>query len=115
MLGHVLADAGQLTKFLGILANVFDALVQAVKELGHFFVAAIAPDDGAVNLEQLRCLAQNSGDFFVFHFFPIGRINRLWSANVNWPSEHSSPAQYLSALVRATLADRKTSARRAGA
>src|ERR1700735_1410593 len=66
--GHVFADAGQLAELLGVLANVLDALVQAVEEFSDFFVAAIAADNGAIDFEQLRGLTQDSGDFFVFHF-----------------------------------------------
>ena len=67
VLGHVFADARELAEFLGVLADVLNAFVQAVEKLGHFFVAAVAADDGAVDFEQLRRLTQNSGDFFVFH------------------------------------------------
>ncbi len=67
VLGHAVADAGQLFEFLVVLGEIFDALVDAVQQLGHFLVAAIAADDGAVDFEQLRRLAQDSGDLAVFH------------------------------------------------
>ncbi len=67
MLGHAVADAGQLFQLFGVFGEVLDALVNAVEQFGDFFVAAIAADDRAVDFEQLRGLAQDFRDFFVFH------------------------------------------------
>ena len=67
MLGHVFADAGQFAELLVVFGDIFDALGDAVEQLGDFFVAAVAADDGAVNFEQLRGIAKYPGDFLVFH------------------------------------------------
>ena len=67
VLGHAVADAGQFLELFRILGDIFDALVDAVEQLGDFFVAAVAADDRAVDFQQLRRLAQDSGDFPIFH------------------------------------------------
>ena len=55
-----------------VLGEVFDALVDAVEKLRDFLVAAVAADDRAVNLQQLRRLVQNSRHFSIFHVdFPL--------------------------------------------
>ena len=67
MLGHVLADAGKLAEFLDVLGDVFDALVEAEKQVRNFFIAAVAPDDGAIDLEQLSRFAEDECYFAVLH------------------------------------------------
>ena len=51
VLGHAVAHAGQLFQLLVVLGEIFDALVNAIEQLGDFFVAAVAPDHRAVNFE----------------------------------------------------------------
>ena len=58
---------GSSREFAFVLGDLLDALVQAVEQLGDFFVAAIAADHGAVDFEQLRRFLENFGDFSVFH------------------------------------------------
>ena len=58
---------GSSLSFLSSCGDFFDALRHAVEQLGYFFVAAVAPDDRAVNFEQLRRLAQYLCDVSIFH------------------------------------------------
>ena len=58
MRGHVVAYAGKFLQLGVVLGEVFDALVDAVEQLGHFLVAAVAADDRAIDLQQLRRLPQ---------------------------------------------------------
>ena len=67
MLGHVFADARKLSKFLDVLGDVFDALVETEKQVRHFFVAPVAPDNGAVDLEQLSRFAEDKCYFPILH------------------------------------------------
>ena len=79
VLGHAVADAGKFRELLLVVGEVFDAFGNAVEQLGDFFVAAVAADNGAVDFEQLRGLAQNLGDVSIFHasLFYFAATNRV--------------------------------------
>ena len=72
--GHALADARKLLEFFCVLGKLRDGFGEPVDELGGFFVAAVAADDGAVNFKELRGLAQDAGDLLVVH---AGIIRRM--------------------------------------
>ncbi len=78
VLGHIVADAGKLGEFFAILREFLDAFVEAVDQLGGFFVAAVAPDDRAVNFEQLRRLVQYPRNLPIFHGVIIEANGRGW-------------------------------------
>ena len=67
MLGHVLADAGELSKFLDVLSDVLDALVETEKQIRNLFIAPIASDNGAIDLKELSRFAQDECYFPIFH------------------------------------------------
>ncbi len=67
VLGHAFADAGKGGEFLAIFGEVFDALGDAVDQVGGAFVAAIAADDGAIDFEEMGGVAEDFGDFAIFH------------------------------------------------
>ncbi len=63
---------GNSFSFFRIFGEVLDALGNVIEQLGYFFVAAIAADDRAIDFEQLRRLAQNLRDVFIFHVSFLG-------------------------------------------
>ena len=75
MRGHIVADAGKFGELVAVGGDVFDAFVHAVQEFGGFFVAAVAADDGAVDFQELRGLAQDAGYVAIFHggIIPLAR------------------------------------------
>ncbi len=67
VLGHAFADARKFLELFRIAGHDFDRFGQAGDQFGGFLITAVAPDDGAVDLQQLRGLAQNARDLPVFH------------------------------------------------
>ncbi len=71
VLGHAFADAGKLLELLFILGDILDALGEAAEQIGDFFIAAVAADDGAINFEQLRGFAENFCNVAVVHGYAV--------------------------------------------
>ncbi len=67
VLGHAFADARKFLELFRIAGHDFDRFGQAGDQFGGFLITAVAPDDGAVDLQQLRGLAQNARDLPIFH------------------------------------------------
>ncbi len=67
VLGHSFADAGKLFELFRIGGDDFDRFGQAGDQFGGFLITAIAADDGAVDLQQLRGLAQDARDLPILH------------------------------------------------
>ncbi len=72
VLGHPVADAGQCLELLVVRGKFFDALRNIFQKLRYFLVAAVAPDDRAINFEQLRGLTQDLCDVSIFHLSFLG-------------------------------------------
>ena len=71
VLGQAVADAGQFLEFFGVERQLLDRFGNAGDQLGGFFVTAVAADDGAVDFQQVRGLAQDARDFTIFHEAPV--------------------------------------------
>src|SRR5712671_3296171 len=67
MLGHALADAGQLLQLVRVFGQFLDRFVHSGNQLRGFLVTAIAPNDGAVDFKELRGVAKDAGDRLVVH------------------------------------------------
>src|SRR5579863_9223108 len=102
MLGHVFTDAGQFAELLVVFGEIFNALVDVVEQFGGFFIAAITPDDRAVDFEQLRRFAQDFCYFSVFHSSSCNREllqvsaghrkRQSWAMVVSAESRNQMPA-----------------------
>jgi hypothetical protein len=62
---HPVADPRELFQFLWILNKLLDGLRKPIDKLRGLLIAAVAPDDGAINFQELRRLAQDAGNLFV--------------------------------------------------
>ena len=65
--GHAFADAGELFELFRLTRHGLDGFGKAGDQFGGFLIAAIAADDGAVDLQQLCGLAQNARDLPILH------------------------------------------------
>src|SRR6267154_1355688 len=67
MFHHAVANPGKLFQFFGFLGELFDGVGQSRNKFGCFLVAAVTADNGAVNFQQLRGLAQDASNLLVVH------------------------------------------------
>src|SRR5258708_345370 len=67
MLDHAIADSWKFLQLLRFRHQLVDGFRQTVNQFGGLLVAAIAPDDGAIYLQELRRFAQYAGNLFVVH------------------------------------------------
>src|SRR5258708_29564477 len=67
MFHHAVANPGKLFQFFGLLGELFDGVRQSRNKFGCFLVAAVTADDGPVNFQQLRGLAQDASYLLVVH------------------------------------------------
>ncbi len=51
VLGHAVADAGQLGELVQIARDIFDSLAEVFEKLGNALVAAITVVESPINLE----------------------------------------------------------------
>ena len=67
VLGHAVADAGELGEFFFVAGDLFDGLGEAGDQFGGALVTAVTADKGAVDLEKLGGLPQDARDIPIFH------------------------------------------------
>src|SRR5260370_42293715 len=76
MLGHALADSRQLLQFVRIFRQLLDRFVHSGNKLRGFLIAAVAAANSAIDVEELRGVAEYAGNALVVHKFrdykPIG-------------------------------------------
>src|SRR5437879_8304520 len=73
MLGHALADSGELLQLIRVFRQLLNRLMHSGNQFGGFFITAIAADNCTVNLEELRRVAKDAGDRLVVHALIIMR------------------------------------------
>ena len=90
MLGHAFTDAGERLEFFGIAGDDFYGFGKAGDQFGGFLIAAITADDGAVDLQQLRGLAQNARNLSILHagLHLLERIMRQVEGNCSHVEDH---------------------------
>src|SRR5258708_38186606 len=76
MFDHAVADSRQFFELFRLLGELLDGFRQAIDKFGGLFVAAIPPNNRAINFQQLRCFAQYSCNLFVVHREGIISPNR---------------------------------------
>ena len=67
MLDHAVADSRKLFELLRFLDELLDGFGKAVDQFGGLLIAAIAPNNRAVDFQELRRLPQHAGNLFVVH------------------------------------------------
>src|SRR5258708_18979378 len=67
MLGHALDYSWQFLQLVRVFRQILDGFVHSGNQLRGFLVTAIAPNDGAVDLEELRGVAKDAGNRLVVH------------------------------------------------
>ena len=67
MFGHALADSRKFFQLFRFLDELLDGFGKAVDQFGGLLIAAIAPNNRAVDFQELRRLPQYAGNLFVVH------------------------------------------------